>query len=450
MIETKDPVAIATDRIRTLTPLLQEEMDVAQRVQILRRISQSDGISERTLRRWLSAYVENGFQGLMPASREYRGRIGSVTENILDEAVILRREVPGRSVAQIIRILEMEKLVSPGEIKRSTLQDHLEKRGYGARQMAMFHSAGAGAVRRFAKTARNSLWQADIKYLLVLPETSKRKALQLYTSAFIDDATRYVVGCRVYDKQNAHCVLDCFRHAMEENGVPDAIFTDNGKQYVGKQINQVCAKLGIKLLHARPLHPASKGKIEAFNKYLDKFVEEVKLKKPQSVVEVEHYLNIWMQELYQYKPHSALNGKTPDQAFRENDRQLRYACVDDLNFAFKITEKRLVDKTGCISFRSRPWEAGQDLIGMNVDVVYNVGNPDELEIHHPNFEPRQISPLIIRANSAPRKTLPVYTAPPTSRELDAAVKLNTQRKETMRTAISFASIMQSKADQNNV
>lgn len=450
MVKVKDPVATATQRVGILNPLLQDGMDTAQRVQLLRRISQTDGVSERTLRRWLTAYSHNGFQGLMPAHREYRGHSGSVSETILDEAVILRREVPGRSVAQIIRILEMEGLVAPGEIKRSTLQEHLEKRGYGSRQMAMFNSAGIGAARRFAKIHRNSMWQADIKYLLVLPETTKRKALQLYTSAFIDDATRSVVGCRVYEKQDLHCVLDCFRHAMEENGVPDSIFTDNGKQYISKQLNQVCAKLGIRLLHARPLHACSKGKVEALNKYLDKFVEEVKLKKPQSAAEVEHYLNIWLQELYQHKPHSSLNGRTPDQAFRENDRALRYASVEDLNFAFKLTEQRLVDKTGCISFRSRLWEAGQDLIGMKVDVVYNSGNPDELEIHHPNFEPREISPLVIRANSAPRKTLPVYTLPHTSRELDAAVKQSSKRKESMKTAISFASIMQVKEAKDNV
>lgn len=450
MSETKNQASTATDRVRILTPLLHDGMDAAHRAQLLRQISHSHGVSERTLRRWLSAYTESGFQGLMPASREYQGRSGSVSEAILDEAVILRREVPGRSVAQIIRIMEMEGIVVPGEIKRSTLQDHLEKRGYGSRQMAMFHSAGAGAARRFAKVYRNNLWQADIKYLLILPETSKRKALQLYTSAFIDDATRYVVGCRVYEKQDLHCVLDCFRHAMEENGVPDAIFTDNGKQYVSKQLNQVCAKLGVKLLHARPLHACSKGKVEALNKYLDKFAAEVKLKKPQSAAEVEHYLNIWLQELYQHKPHSALDGRTPDQAFKENERILRYASVDDLNFAFKMTEKRLVDKTGCISFRNISWEAGQDLIGMKVDVVYNAGNPDELEIHHPDFEPRQISPLVIRTNSAPRQTLPVYTIPQTSRELDAAEKQNAQRKTAMRTAISFASIIQSKEVPDNV
>ncbi len=40
-------------------------------------------------------------------------------------------------------------------------------------------------------------------------------------------------------------------------------------------------------MHAKPYAAASKGKVEALNKYLDKFVAEVKLKHPQSVAEVQ-------------------------------------------------------------------------------------------------------------------------------------------------------------------
>ncbi len=95
---------------------------------------------------------------------------------------------------------------------------------------------------------------------------------------------------------------------------------------------------------------ASKGKVEALNKYLDKFVAEVKLKHPQSVAEVQHELDLWLSVFYQQKIHSALHGRTPEQAFRENRKELRFVTPDTLNFAFTTTEERLVDKTGCISF----------------------------------------------------------------------------------------------------
>ena len=176
MGKAQNPDEVATKRVEILSPLLYREMDRARRSQLIREISEREGISERTLRRWLLAYEEEGYQGLLPHSKPHQGKRSSVTEEIVDEAVMLRREIPTRSVRQIIAILEMEGKAKPGEIKRSTLQDHLMKRGYGAKQLQMYHSSGGGAARRFERLHRNDLWQMDLKYLLVLPETAQRKA----------------------------------------------------------------------------------------------------------------------------------------------------------------------------------------------------------------------------------------------------------------------------------
>jgi hypothetical protein len=47
---------------------------------------------------------------------------------LLEQAILLRREVPGRSVAQLIQILEWEGRIKPGQIKRSTLQSAVTAR----------------------------------------------------------------------------------------------------------------------------------------------------------------------------------------------------------------------------------------------------------------------------------------------------------------------------------
>lgn len=87
-------------------------------------------------------------------------------------------------------------MVAEGQIRRSTLQDRLEERGYSSRQLRMYYSAGGAAARRFAHHHRNDLWQADLKYLLVLPATATEKSRQLYASVFIDDATRSIMHPR--------------------------------------------------------------------------------------------------------------------------------------------------------------------------------------------------------------------------------------------------------------
>jgi len=183
-----------------------------------------------------------------------------------------------------------------------------------------------------------------------------------------------------------------------------------------------------------------KGKVEKFNRFLDNFVAEVKLKNPKSVAEVDHYLQIWIQELYQQKPHAALDGKTPEQAFLSDSRTLRFATAEQLLETFQIAETRLVNKTGCLSFRGREFEAGQDFIGFKVEVLSDPACPDEIEIRHPGFEPRRIYPLVIGPRSAPRKReieLLESSPPLTSRELDAATKRYEQKTTVKRPAVSY-------------
>ena len=386
----------AYERAQILNPLMGPTMDPALRTLKIEAVAQNEGLSTRTIRRWLKAYEEQGFNGLVPATKP-SNKTGSVTESILDEAVMLRREAPNRSVHDIIRILELEGKVAKGELKRSTLQDHLSRRGYAAHQLKAFNTGAqgsAGAMRRFQRKHRNDLWQTDIKYLLVLPKTATRKAQQLYAVVFIDDATRFVTGIGVYEDQTTDRVMSCYRRAVERFGVPENIYSDNGKQFIGKQINQASVKLGVRLIRAKAYSPASKGKVEGFNKLLDKFVLEMKLEHPQSVEEVQHKLDLWLESYYHEKIHSSI-GKTPKEAYQGDLKMQRFVSQEDLNMAFTLTETRLVDKTGCVSYNSRKWEAGVDVIGFKVKVAYSASNPDELTMYHDSIEPRVIRPLVI-------------------------------------------------------
>lgn len=229
---------------------------------------------------------------------------------------------------------------------------------------------------------------------MVLPETTRRKVTQLYAVVFIDDATRYVTGIGVYEQQTAERVLACYRQAVERFGVPASIYTDNGKQFIGKQINQASVKLGVRLMRTKAYSAASKGKVEALNKLLDKFVLEMKLEHPQSVEEVQHQLDRWLELYYHDKKHSSI-GRTPREAYQSDRKLQRFLPSDELNQAFTLTDQRLVDKTGCLSYASRKFEAGVDMIGFKVEVAYSAGNPNELIMYHPSIEPRVIRPLVI-------------------------------------------------------
>ena len=62
------------------------------------------------------AYREGQFSGLKPATRK-KHRSQRLPENfefLVEQAIQLRKEVPERSIAQIILILELEGHVAPG------------------------------------------------------------------------------------------------------------------------------------------------------------------------------------------------------------------------------------------------------------------------------------------------------------------------------------------------
>lgn len=110
------------------------------------------GISRKTLWRWLTRYAQNGFEGLkyQSASGEKKRLIPG---ELVKEAVLLRLEVPSRSIPQIIEILEMEGKAPVGFLKRSTLQDRLREEGYASAQMKLYQKPGV-ASRRFARAER--------------------------------------------------------------------------------------------------------------------------------------------------------------------------------------------------------------------------------------------------------------------------------------------------------
>ena len=110
-----------------IAPLLDETIDEGKRLQLREEIAEKNGISKRSLYRYEAKFREEKFSGLRLMNREKR-RSQALPENydeIVGEAIHLKREVPKRSVRQIIKILETEGYAPPGVIKASTLQRYL-------------------------------------------------------------------------------------------------------------------------------------------------------------------------------------------------------------------------------------------------------------------------------------------------------------------------------------
>ena len=418
------PDDVATERFNLISPLVCDGLDKGRRYDLMHEIAERSDISERTLRRYMNAWQEGGFNALKPKQGWERpdSRLGADFENIVTAAIELRRESPSRSVADIIKILELEGAIAPGSVARSTLQRHLTAKGYAASQIRMYTSKGA-AARRFRKEHRNQLWQSDIKYGPFVTAANGRKK-QIYLVAWIDDSASFVVSARFYLAQTADEIEDSLRRAIQKYGVPEKIFTDQGGQYKSKHIKKICATLGIILLRARPYHAEAKGKVENFNKQVGKFLSEAALMRFTKLDEYNEYLRIWVDEYYHKHSCSPLGGLSPATVYGTDARPLKFVAADLLRDAFLRVGSRKVDKTGCISFEGSLYEVGLAFIGKRVKVRYDPSWTEELEVVHEQSKPIIAKKLVIGTNCGVIRELPEHMRgePPESSRMLVALK----------------------------
>jgi putative transposase len=377
-------------RYRIIVPLLDESLAECEKRQIRRLICTQEGISARTLRRYVANYKQQGFDGLMLRERKDKGSSRSIPEQALKLAAQLRQEVPERSSERIQKLLASEGY----RVARSTLERHLRQQGLSGRQIKIEHKQVTS--RRFNRVGRNTLWQADLKYGPYLPDPKQKgHKIKTYLIAIIDDATRLVVHAEFYDNQKLPVLEDTFRKAIIKCGTPNNLYVDNGKIFVSHWLQLACAKLSIRHLNTRAYSPESKGKIERWNRTADEFIREAYLEKPESLEQLNSLFRAWLAEGYNHKVHSALSGQSPAQAFTQDSKALRFCSPETLRDAFLWEKTPQVDKTGCISLAGLCYEVGIEYLRKNILVRYDPFDLSQIEVWYGGQKKKVVSPANI-------------------------------------------------------
>jgi transposase InsO family protein len=87
------------------------------------------------------------------------------------------------------------------------------------------------------------------------------RAVHTFLFALLDDCSRLVPHAQYYDNQKLSCPLDCLQEAFKRRGLPEKLYTDQGKIFTCAHLQVVCAHLKIKLIHARPYAAWSREKV---------------------------------------------------------------------------------------------------------------------------------------------------------------------------------------------
>ena len=171
-------------------------------------------------------------------------------------------------------------------------------------------------LRGLAITRPNQAWAMDITYIPMAKGF-------VYLAAVLDWATRRVLSWRVSITMEAAFCVATLEDALAQHGKPEIFNTDQGSQFTGAAFTGALADNGI----AISMDGKGAWRDNVFVERLWRSVkyEEVYLKAYDSVSQARASIGRYLDFYNRRRPHSSLDGMTPDQAYF-NPQPIRLAA----------------------------------------------------------------------------------------------------------------------------
>ena len=315
-------------KLRCVKLRLEEEIPISL-------LSKEVGCSQDVIRRWTKAYEERGEAGLrrgvVPA-----GSRRKLPEPVREKIVEIKKREPLFGVKRISHLLKRAFFLSASpETVRRTL---------GAESLIVpsrkKHQHNITRPRFFERSTPNQMWQSDIF-------TFRLGGRYAYLIGFIDDYSRYMVGLELYRTQTADQVLEVYRRAIGEYGVPKEMLTDRGRQYTNwrgtTRFERELGKDRIRHIKSQAHHPMTLGKIERFWKTI--YEEYLVRAQFGSFEEARERIRQWVQYYNHKRPHQGIGGLCPADRFFEIQAELK-----------KTMEQGIADNVLEMALRGKPKE----------------------------------------------------------------------------------------------
>jgi transposase InsO family protein len=298
-------------------------------------LSKEVGCSPDVIRRWTKAYQEGGEAGLrnrvVPA-----GSRRKLPEAVREKIVEIKKREPLFGIKRISHLLKRAFFLSASpETVRRTL---------GAESLIVpskkKHQHNITRPRFFERSTPNQMWQSDIF-------TFRLGGRYAYLIGFIDDYSRYMVGLELYRSQTADQVIEVYRRAVGEYGVPKEMLTDRGRQYTNwrgsTRFERELGKERVRHIKSQAHHPMTLGKIERFWKTI--YEEYLVRAQFGSFEEARERIRQWVQYYNHKRPHQGIGGLCPGDRYFEIQGELK-----------KTMEQGIADNVLEMALRGKPKE----------------------------------------------------------------------------------------------
>lgn len=308
------------------------------------------GVSRATVYRWLDKRT---------AARVSRPKYVPSEE----DQVAVFRAFGNIRLAYELRTSETDSMPSMSTFRRG-IYAHLDKATRAAAQGGIAARDQARMVLIDREYARNERWEGDHTLLEVhIMPPHRDKPIRPWLTWLIDAGTRYVVAWALStERPTRGTVLAAIRMGVTQNdahgpahGRPEMLVWDNGLEFTANAVTEAGARLGALTVNTYPYSPSKKPKIERINLTIERellarlphYTEGPKKKDGTSYFSANDYLTLdqfvveleaWISAYNSKRTHSALGGRTPEQAWRSDptpitpvpDEQVRHFTLEYL------------------------------------------------------------------------------------------------------------------------
>jgi putative transposase len=328
--------------------------------------SKRSHLTEKTIEHWYYAWKRGGIQAL---SSQKRCDMGQTKINDVHKAAILqcKTENKKRSISQVKRLLERSGVAALDELSRSSMHRFLKSVGLSR---CMGDAKELIERRSFCAQYSGDLWYGDVMHG---PSVPVGKRLQkVYLVSLMDDVSRLIVHSAFCLGETALDIEGVLKQALLKRGLPKKLVVDNGSAYRSGSLQQICARLEIRLVYCRPYTPEGKGKIEKWHRTVrENFLNELDTRHLRDLNDLNARLWAWVESEYHTRIHGSLEGLTPVERWQKDIRQVRPlgSFASKLEELFYHHHPRKVRKDGTVSFNGKYYEVPYELMGQKVMLV---------------------------------------------------------------------------------
>jgi len=302
-------------------------------------LSEQTGVGQSTITRWASQYRKDGpdcFKEKQPVKKAPNKTL-SEAPAVREKIIEIKQEYP---VFGIQRISDLLKRVFFLKASPETVRKTLHEEELMPEKPRKKPKKNPQKPRFFERSRPNQMWQTDIF-------SFRLGGRATYLLGFIDDYSRHIVGLGLYRSQTAENLLETYRRAVGEYGLPAEMLTDNGRQYTNwrgtTRFEKELQKDRIKHIKSQPHHPMTLGKIERFWKTIwDEFLNRCQF---DSLESAQQRIGLWVKYYNHRRPHQGIGGLCPADRFFEIDSKLR-----------QVIEKGVEENALELALRGRPKE----------------------------------------------------------------------------------------------